>query len=133
MRAWQRIDERRRTGEPLDVVLRELSLQELTEALAGSAKDDAVAANAIAVVILNRVRRAQALGASLGIFLVTFLGGLGLLAADLATTGTLGFLEQQPHGLDVAAVALLAIATSAVALVVALVAWRRFRMGAPRA
>lgn len=104
VRTWRRADDRRRHGERFDRVLSSMSSAELVEALAGAGKEDPVAANAIATTILNRLRRGRLFGAFLGVGLVLLVGGLVLVAVDLAMTGTFGLLETSPMGLDVAAV-----------------------------
>lgn len=124
-RTWQRANERRRSGEGLDHVMRTMSSEELVEALAGAGGEDAVAANAIATAILNRMHQARFFGAALGIALVSFVGGLFFLAWDVLVSGALGTIEHAPFELDLVALGLTSLGTALVAVVGALLLWRR--------
>lgn len=86
---WDEFERRRDRGEPFDAILDRATVAELVAALAGAAKVDAVAANAIATALLNRERRAPFLGA----FLVSFTTVVMIYVLDFAFTGTLLFLD----------------------------------------
>lgn len=109
-RTWHEMDALRDRGEPFDRVLRQATNRELVEGLAGAGTEDAVAANAIATHLLNRLRRARYVGA----LVVAVVMVLALVLVDAFFTGTWGVLEGGPHILTLG---LLAIAIALVALV----------------
>ena len=126
VRRWHEANDRRSHGEPFPRVLASMSSKHLIEALAGAAAEDPVAANAIATAALNRIHRARWLGAFTAVALVGLISGILLIVADFLLTGTFGIQEQQPMGLDVAAVGMAALVLAFTSTLAAWIQWRRY-------
>lgn len=117
--AWEELAARREAGERMPDLLLKARTRDLIGALAGSAAQDPVAANAIATELLNRQLRAPFLGA--------FLVGVGLIVAtfvvdEILTDAPLFALsESSTRGYVVTAIAAVVACFS----LVMLLAWRR--------
>ena len=117
VRAWSQVAERRDRGERLDLIISDLSDEQLVAALATVGTDrEPVAANAIATAMLNRLHRKPFLGA----FVVSLTTFVLIYVLDFAYTGT--FLL-----LDGGARAHLLAAFSFVTALVSFASWQMWR------
>lgn len=90
---FDRLSERKTRGETFHGILKGSPNDELVAALAVAGKEDAVAANAIATELLNRLRRAPFLGAAL----VSLSIIVAIYILDFAYTGTFLLLDSNDH------------------------------------
>lgn len=116
-RVWNGFDRRRDAGETLPEILRKATAQELVAALASAPPPgDAVAANAIATELLNRLRVARILGFA---FLLPVFA-VAVILADAYITGAWGVLDSGAITIAVAASAVGIAAILAVRIMVRL-------------
>lgn len=92
-RVWRRMEEEKRAGVPFPEVIGKARNEELVAALAAASPRDAVAANALATELLNRLHR----GPFLGAFVVSLTTVLLVYALDYVYTGTFLFLDIGPR------------------------------------